>query len=160
MRKSLTTCWKEAVHLRVRRLTEASKYVESHWPAFSEQMNVVPIMKSGLVALAQGPLERSKHVLHLCTASSSLTSPWTSYDPVTREPTPSTANHSLCYSPMACIVRSWLKINEVPNCVGAGRRHALVAGAESTERDGDDGGGSVNGNGAPRRDRMSAARKL
>ena len=35
-----------------------------------------------------------------------------------------------------------------------------MAGAESTERDGDDGGGSVNGNGAPGRDRMSAARQL
>lgn len=55
------------------------------------------------------------------------------------------------------------------NCASAGFRHALVvAETGSTARDGggggvdgdDDGGGSVNGNGAPGRDRMSVVAKL
>ena len=55
------------------------------------------------------------------------------------------------------------------NCAGAGFRHALVvAETGSTARDGggggvdgdDDGGGSVNGNGAPGRERMSVVAKL
>lgn len=67
---------------------ETTKIVESHWTAFAEQMTVVAITKSGLGHSHKHHLNVVSMSFISVPQSSSLTSPSTSYDPVTWEPPP------------------------------------------------------------------------